>query len=107
MDKFLCARFQALSDGTRLAVVERLLEGPASVSDLAKPHAMALPAFTKHLAVLERAGLVRSEKSGRVRTCYINAPALREVDAWFSARRAMWEGRLARLSRHVDSSQGE
>ena len=95
--------FQALGDPTRLAVIERLLEGPASVSELAKPHTMALPAFTKHLGVLERAGLITSEKSGRVRTCSLEPKTLRAVDRWFQGRRHMWETRLERLSRHLSS----
>ncbi len=98
MEKLLHIRFQALGDPTRLAVVERLLQGPASVSDLAKPHAMALPAFTKHLGVLERAGLIHSKKTGRVRTCFINPPALRSLDRWITDRRAAWDGRLDRLA---------
>ncbi|MEM9010273.1 MAG: metalloregulator ArsR/SmtB family transcription factor [Pseudomonadota bacterium] len=103
MDKYLPTCFRALGEPTRLAVVERLLQGPASVSDLAAPHPMALPAFTKHLGVLERAGLIRSEKRGRVRTCFIHPPALRSLDRWFADRRAMWEGRLDRLSAHLDN----
>ncbi|MEM8871262.1 MAG: metalloregulator ArsR/SmtB family transcription factor [Pseudomonadota bacterium] len=105
MDKFLHTSFHALGDPTRLAVVERLLDGPASVSELAEPHAMALPAFTKHLGVLERAGLIKSEKKGRVRTCFIHPPALEAIDHWLTDRRAMWEGRLDRLAKHVDAKQ--
>ncbi len=105
MDKCLHASFHALGDPTRLAVVERLIEGPASVSQLAAPYPMALPAFTKHLGVLERAGLIRSEKQGRVRTCFIHPPAIREIDQWLTDRRAMWEGRLDRLARHIDSER--
>lgn len=105
MDKYLHTSFHALGDPTRLAVVERLLEGPASVSELARPHAMALPAFTKHLGVLERAGLIRSEKKGRVRTCFIHPPSLAAIDQWLTERRLMWEGRLDRLARHLDEDQ--
>ncbi|MGD1884872.1 MAG: ArsR/SmtB family transcription factor [Paracoccaceae bacterium] len=105
MDKYLHTSFHALGDPTRLAVVERLLDGPASVSDLAKPHAMALPAFTKHLGVLERAGLITSEKKGRVRTCFIHPPGIQAIDHWLTDRRAMWEGRLDRLAKHVDAKQ--
>lgn len=105
MDKYLHTSFHALGDPTRLAVVERLMEGPASVSDLARPYPMALPAFTKHLGVLERAGLIRSEKTGRVRTCFIHPPAIREIDQWLTDRRAMWEGRLDRLARHVENGK--
>lgn len=101
MDKYLHTSFHALGDPTRLAVVERLLEGPASVSELAEPHPMALPAFTKHLGVLERAGLIRSEKKGRVRTCFIHPPAIEAIDRWVTDRRAMWEGRLDRLAAQI------
>lgn len=105
MDKFLHIGFHALGDPTRLAVVEKLLKGPASVSELAEPHPMALPAFTKHLGVLERAGLIRSEKKGRVRTCFIHPPAIRAIDQWFVDRRAMWESRLDRLADHIDQTK--
>ena len=101
MENNLHTRFQALGDPTRLAVIERLLEGPASVSELAAPHPMALPAFTKHLRVLERAGLITSVKSGRVRTCSIDHGTLRAVDQWFQGRRHMWETRFERLARHL------
>ena len=99
------ARFQALGDPTRLAVIERLLDGPASVSALAEPHPMALPAFTKHLAVLERAGLITSVKRGRVRTCAIEPAALGAVERWFRDRRALWEGRLDRLADHLETER--
>lgn len=105
MDNNLHQRFQALGDPTRLAVLEQLLKGPASVSDLAKPHPMALPAFTKHLGVLERAGLITSHKSGRVRTCAIDPAGLSALDRWFTDRRAMWEGRLDRLQTHLNAKK--
>lgn len=104
MDNYLHVTFHALGDPTRLAVVERLLEGPASVSELAVPHSMALPAFTKHLGVLHRAGLITSEKKGRVRTCFLHPPALRALDLWVRDRRGMWEGRLDRLAAHIDQA---
>jgi len=66
---------------------------------------MALPAFTKHLGVLERAGLIRSEKNGRVRTCFIHPPAMHDIDTWLTDRRAMWEGRLDRLAKHIDTDR--
>jgi DNA-binding transcriptional ArsR family regulator len=89
--------FQALSDPTRRAMVERLSRGPASVSDLAHPLAMSLPAVIQHLQVLEGSGLVRSEKVGRVRTCRIEPSALRMAEEWIAGRRAIWESRLDRL----------
>ena len=89
--------FHALGDPTRLILVERLSRGPASVSELAKPLAMTLPAVIQHLQVLEASGLIRSEKVGRVRTCRIEPAALREVEVWVAERRATWERRLDRL----------
>jgi DNA-binding transcriptional ArsR family regulator len=89
--------FQALSDPTRRAIVERLGRGPASVSQLAQPFAMTLPAVFQHLRVLEASGLVRSEKVGRVRTCRIDSQALRTAEGWIAERRTTWERRLDRL----------
>ena len=89
--------FQALADPTRRGMVERLTRGPASVSQLAAPLTMSLAAVVQHLQVLEAAGLVRSEKVGRVRTCRVEPSILRQAEAWFSERRTLWESRLDRL----------
>jgi len=89
--------FQALADPGRRVMMERLSQGPASVSELARPLAMSLAAVLQHVQVLEASGLVRSQKSGRTRTCSINAAALRSAEQWISARRALWERRLDRL----------
>jgi DNA-binding transcriptional ArsR family regulator len=89
--------FQALSDPTRRAIVERLGRGPASVTQLAQPFAMSLPAVLQHVAVLEASGLVRSEKVGRVRTCQIDSRALSVAGRWIQERRTTWERRLDRL----------
>lgn len=89
--------YQALADPTRRSMVDRLARGPASVSELAAPLAMSLPAVSQHLKVLEASGLVRSEKSGRVRTCRLDTDALSEAERWIAERRALWEGRLDRL----------
>ena len=89
--------FQALSDPTRRAIVERLGRGPASVSQLAQPFAMTLPAVVQHLHVLEASGLVASEKVGRVRTCRIDSRTLRTAEGWIAERRTTWERRLDRL----------
>ena len=89
--------FQALADPTRRAIVERLGRGPASVSQLAQPFAMTLPAIVQHLHVLEASGLVRSEKVGRVRTCRIDGVALNTAERWINERRTTWERRLDRL----------
>jgi len=89
--------FQALGDPSRRAMVERLALGPASVSELAKPLAMSLPAVMQHLAVLEESGLVRSEKVGRVRTCRIDPNAITTAERWLNERRQQWEQRFDRL----------
>ena len=89
--------FQALADPTRRLMVERLGRGQASVSELAKPFQMSLPAIVQHLRVLEASGLVRTEKEGRVRTCRIEAKALQLAERWINERRAGWEQRLDRL----------
>ena len=89
--------FQALADPSRRVMVERLTRGPASVSELAKPFAMSLPAVVQHLQVLEASGLVRTEKVGRVRTCHIEPKALRSAEQWIAERRTAWERRLDRL----------
>src|ERR1700691_2428475 len=98
--------FQALADPTRRAMVERLTRGPASVSDLARPLPMSLPAVMQHLAVLEGSGLVVSEKIGRVRTCRIEPKALAVAQEWIGARRAEWEKRLDRLGNYLDELKG-
>ena len=83
--------FGAMADPTRRAVIEQLTSGPASVSDLHARHAMALPTFMRHLKVLERAGIVRSVKRGRVRTCQIDPGPLVEVQGWLAWQREIWE----------------
>ena len=93
--------FQALADPTRRVMVERLSLGPASVSELAQPLAMSLPAVLQHLQVLEASGLVRSEKVGRVRTCRIEPKALRSAEQWISERRSSWERHLDRLGDYL------
>ena len=97
MDNQLDSFFAALSDPTRRAVIERLTQGPAPVSELHAPHDMALPSFLKHLSKLEAAGLVRSEKAGRVRTVHIEAAPLKAAEDWLSRHRRTWECRLDRL----------
>ena len=89
--------FQALTDPTRRAVLERLTRGPAAVSELAQPFRMALPSFVQHLQVLENCGLVRSNKQGRVRTYSLAPPPLKAAEDWLSAQRAHWERRLDAL----------
>jgi DNA-binding transcriptional ArsR family regulator len=96
--------FQALADPTRRGMVERLIRGPASVSELSRPLAMSLPAVMQHLQVLEACGLVRSEKTGRVRTCHIEPAALRGAEAWIAEQRSAWETRLDRLGDYLAES---
>jgi DNA-binding transcriptional ArsR family regulator len=99
--------FQALADPTRRAIVERLVRGPASVSQLAEPLPMSLAAVSQHLQVLEASGLVSSEKVGRVRTCRAEADVLRAAEAWLAERRTLWEGRLDRLGGFLTESEAE
>jgi len=95
------AVFHALSDPTRRNLVERLGRGPASVSELAAPLPMSMPAVVQHLAVLEASGLVESQKVGRVRTCRLVVKRLDTVQDWIDARRAAWERRLDRLGDYL------
>ena len=89
--------FQALADPTRRAVVERLLRGPASTSELARPFGMALPSFAEHLDRLERCGIVKSKKEGRVRTYRIEHRPLNEATHWLETQRSLWTKRLDQL----------
>ncbi|MDX5331992.1 MAG: metalloregulator ArsR/SmtB family transcription factor [Caulobacteraceae bacterium] len=93
--------FQALSDPGRRAMVERLSFGPASVSELAKPLPMTLSAVVQHLKVLEEAGLVRSQKVGRVRTCSLEMGAIAQLEAWISERRRFWEQQYDQLEAYL------
>jgi DNA-binding transcriptional ArsR family regulator len=99
--------FHALADPARRAMVERLTRGPAPVSDLARPLPMSLPAAMQHLGVLEAAGLVRSEKTGRVRTCTLDTSALSLAEQWINARRIEWEHRLDRLGDYLKTLESE
>jgi DNA-binding transcriptional ArsR family regulator len=99
--------FHALSDPARRAMVERLSRGPAPVSELARPLPMSLPAAMQHLGVLEAAGLVRSEKVGRVRTCAIEPDALSQAERWINARRVEWDHRLDRLGEYLNTLESE
>jgi DNA-binding transcriptional ArsR family regulator len=104
MAKFctLDSAFSALSDPTRRAIVGRLCEGPQSVSALAEPFDLALPSLLKHVRVLEESGLITSEKVGRIRTCRIEAEALRATETWIHQHIAVWESRLDRLEAHIE-----
>ena len=89
--------FIALADPTRRAVVRRLGQGPASVGELARPFAITLPSFMKHVRTLEASGLIRTTKSGRVRTCTLDRTRLTVVDDWLAEQRELWESRTDRL----------
>lgn len=95
--------FHALADPTRRAVLGRLMQGPAPVTDLAGPFAIGLPAFLKHLKVLEESGWIRSEKRGRVRTCHVIPERLSAAESWLSEQRALWEARTDRLADYVET----
>ena len=93
--------FRALSDPTRRRVLERLSRSPASVSELAAPFEMALPSLLEHLKVLERSGLVRSRKTGRVRTYQIAPRRLRIAEDWLTKQRTLWEQRFDQLDSYL------
>jgi DNA-binding transcriptional ArsR family regulator len=99
--------FAALADPTRRAIVDRLVQGPATVSELAQPLPMSLPAAMLHLKVLEDSGLVTSEKLGRVRTCRIDPKMLSQAEQWVSQRRQMWKRSLDRLGAYLDETKLE
>lgn len=102
-DQQLDLMFQALADPTRRAMVERLSKGPASVSELAKPLPMSLPAVVQHLQVLEHSGLVTTKKQGRVRTCTLDTSAMSRAEQWINERRLGWEKKLDKLGALLDS----
>ncbi len=106
-DAALDLAFQALADPSRRAMVDRLVQGPASVSELAKPLAMSLPGVMQHLAVLEASGLVISEKVGRTRTCRIEPKMLTKAEQWIAERRALWERRLDRLGQFLEDTKDD
>ena len=97
--------FAALADPARRTIVERLAQGSATVSELARPLPMSLPAVMLHLKVLEDCGLVKSEKLGRVRTCRIEPRMLSQAETWVSERRQMWERGLDRLGAYLDETE--
>lgn len=95
--------FQALSDPVRRGMLSRLSHGPASVSELAEPFSISLPAVLQHLKALEESGLARSEKKGRVRTVRLEARTLSAAESWIAKQRAEWEGQLDRFESYVQS----
>ncbi|MEC3981826.1 ArsR/SmtB family transcription factor [Amycolatopsis sp. H20-H5] len=105
LDGVLDGVFVALADPTRRAVLRRLGRGPASVGDLASEAPMTLPSFMKHVRVLESNGLIRTAKSGRVRTCELNRERFALVDDWLAEQRNSWADRTDRLERFVTTPQ--
>lgn len=99
--------FQALADPTRRGMLGRLSRAPASVSELARPLSISLPAVMQHLQLLEASGLVTSVKQGRVRTCRIEPRALAAAEGWIAEQRALWEGRTDRLEDFLKAMKGE
>lgn len=99
--------FHALADPTRRAVIQRLGRGPATVGELAEPFAMALPSFMKHVGILERTGLVRSRKRGRIRTCTLEKKNFAAAERWFADQRSMWASRYQNLDSLLESLNGE
>jgi DNA-binding transcriptional ArsR family regulator len=93
--------FHALADPTRRAVLERLSGGPAAVGELARPFKMALPSFMQHLDVLEDCALVRSQKTGRVRTYQLAPKPLKAAESWMAEQRSLWDRRLDQLDRYL------
>ncbi len=93
--------FKALADPTRRQVIERLVSGSASTSELAQPFTMALPSFLQHLSVLEKAGLVTSTKVGRTRTYRLSPEGLDAAQGWLADRRRLWESRLDQLDQFL------
>jgi DNA-binding transcriptional ArsR family regulator len=99
--------FHALADPTRRSMVERLIQGSLSVSELAAPYAMSLSAITQHLTLLEESGLVKSRKEGRVRTVELNPQRLAAAERWFASHRERWQRRLDRLGQLLDEEDDE
>lgn len=103
----LSKTFSALADPTRRAILARLASGEASVSDLAKPLRITMPAVTKHLKVLENAGLIRRGRQAQWRPCYLVAEPLKEAANWVEQYRRFWEARFERLDEYLKQMQAE
>jgi DNA-binding transcriptional ArsR family regulator len=101
----LSETFAAMGDPTRLAILERLAEGDATVKELAEPFSVSLPAISRHLKVLERAGLITRGRAAQSRPSSLRVEALEEASAWLEARRELWDGRLDRLDEHIKAIQ--
>lgn len=103
----LSLTFGALADPTRRAMLARLSKGEASVTELAEPFAMSMPAITKHLKVLEKAGLISRGKDAQWRPCHLKAEPLKEVNSWLDQYRKFWEERFDRLDEYLKKIQSE
>jgi DNA-binding transcriptional ArsR family regulator len=103
----LSITFAALADPTRRAILQRLAEGEATVNELAAPHAMTLPSVSRHLKVLERAGLVEKGRSAQWRPCRLNTAPLAAADAWMAPYRAFFEARMSRLAQQLANKKEE
>jgi len=99
--------FQALADPSRRAIVDRLSRGDASVSELARPLAMSLAAVVQHVQLLEASGLIRTQKTGRVRSCQLDRGVLSQAETWLSQRRTLWEDNLDRLGEVLAQQKAE
>jgi DNA-binding transcriptional ArsR family regulator len=99
--------FHALADPTRRAVLKRLGQGPATMSELAKPFDMALPSFLKHVGILERTGMVSSRKRGRVRTCTLERAPFEKAERWLVEQRAVWANRYENLDGLLQKLSGD
>ena len=99
----LSQTFQALADPTRRAILARLVEDTATVNELAAPFEISLPAVSRHLKVLEKAGLIRRERDAQYRPSTLRVEPLKEAAAWMAPYRELWEGRMDRLGTHLDT----
>lgn len=106
-DPHLDLLFHALSDPTRRMMLNRLTQGPAAVTELAGPTGLRLPTVLRHLSVLEAAGLVATQKDGRVRSCAFQPKAMVPMQDWLEEQRRLWEGRLDRLDDYVTNLMKE
>jgi DNA-binding transcriptional ArsR family regulator len=98
--------FSALADAHRRQILDRLGEGPVSISELAAPLGMSLPGVLKHVRALEEAQLVETHKRGRTRWCQLGDRPLDRAAAWIDERRTLWEGRIGRFERHIERTEG-
>ena len=99
--------FHALSDATRRGLLERLSQGPASVSELARPYDCTLAAIHQHVQILESSGLVTTQKHGRVRQCSLSPAAVLRVETWLSERRQLWQGYFDRLGQMLENEEDQ